>query len=164
MIFMLIGLISDTHITEKRGKLSDKIAEEFKKVDLIVHAGDITHAKVLDELELMAPVTAVLGNNDRQDLDRTEVIDVGNFRIAVNHATSYSADFEKLHKFALKMGADVVITGHTHRPHLRIIEDVLFINPGSANRPIESWPSIAILEIDDKQKTVGDIEVNFIEL
>ena len=38
MIFMLIGLISDTHITEKRGKLSEKIAEEFKKVDLIVHA------------------------------------------------------------------------------------------------------------------------------
>ena len=144
MIFMLIGLISDTHITEKRGKLSEKIAEEFKKVDLIVHA--------------------VLGNNDRLDLDRTEVIDVGNFRIAVNHATSYSADFEKLHKFALKMGADVVITGHTHRPHLRIIEDVLFINPGSANRPIGSEPSIAILEIDDKQKTVGDIEVNFIEL
>lgn len=102
MIFMLIGLISDTHITEKRGKLSEKIAEEFKKVDLIVHAGDITHAKVLDELELMAPVTAVLGNNDRLDLNRTEVIEVGNFRIAINHATSYSADFEKLHRFALK--------------------------------------------------------------
>ena len=112
----------------------------------------------------MAPVTAVLGNNDRLDLNRTEVIEVGNFRIAINHATIYSADFEKLHRFALKMGADVVITGHTHRPHLRIIEDVLFINPGSANRPIGSEPSIAILEIDDKQKTVGDIEVNFIEL
>ena len=164
MIFMLIGLISDTHITEKRGKLSDKIAEEFKKVDLIVHAGDITHEKVLDELELMAPVTAVLGNNDRLDLDRTEVIDVGNFRIAVNHATSYSADFEKLHKFAFKMGADVVITGHTHRPHCKIIDGILFINPGSANRPIESMPTIAILEIDDKQKNVGDIGVNFIEL
>ncbi len=32
---MLIGLISDTHITEKRGKLPQKVFEEFKNVDLI---------------------------------------------------------------------------------------------------------------------------------
>lgn len=161
---MLIGLISDTHVTEKRGGLSEKIIEEFKKVDLIVHAGDITHEKVLNELELLAPVTAVLGNNDKLDLNKTEVIYAGNFRIAVNHATSYSADFEKLYTFAIKMDADIVITGHTHRPHCKVIDGILFINPGSPNKPIKSRPTIAILDIGDKQKGVGDIDVKFIEL
>ena len=68
----------------------------FHGVDLIVHAGDITQKKVLDELESITPVVAVLGNNDKLDLNRTEIIEAGNFRIAVNHATSYSDDFERL--------------------------------------------------------------------
>ena len=39
---MLIGLISDTHIMQKRGRISQKVFEEFNDVDLIIHAGDIT--------------------------------------------------------------------------------------------------------------------------
>ena len=161
---MLIGLISDTHITEKRGKLPEKVIGKFNGVDLIIHAGDITQQKVLDELETLAPVIAVLGNNDKLDLNETEVIEVENFKIAVNHGTKYSNDFNKLSELARELNADVLITGHTHRPHCEIIDDVLFINPGSSNRPIRSDASIAKLNIDNTQKQVGDIEVVFIEL
>ncbi|WP_407381045.1 metallophosphoesterase family protein [Methanobrevibacter sp.] len=161
---MLIGLISDTHITEKRGKLSEKVLEEFSGVDLIIHAGDITHEKVIHELESAAPVVAVLGNNDKLDFNKTEIVEAGNFRIAVNHATSYSDDFEKLLKFALKMDADVVVSGHTHKPHCRVIDGILFVNPGSSNRPIKSDASVAVLDIGDNQKKADEIEVNFINL
>ena len=161
---MLIGLISDTHIGAKRGTLPERVFEIFHGVDLIVHAGDITQKKVLDELDTIAPVVAVLGNNDRLDLKRTEIIEAGNFRIAVNHATSYSADFERLHKFACKMDADILITGHTHRPHFKIIDGILLVNPGSSNRPIESDASVALMEICDGQETVDEIEVRFIGL
>ena len=153
---MLIGLISDTHITEKRGKLSQNVFKAFDKVDLIIHAGDITHQKVIDELESVAPVVAVLGNNDKLDLNKTEIINAENFKIAVNHATRYSADFDKLYSFAKDMGADVMITGHTHKPHCKIIGDVLFINPGSSNRPIGSDKSVALLNIADNDKSYGD--------
>lgn len=161
---MLIGLISDTHITEKRGKLSKKVIEEFNDVDLIIHAGDITKQRVIDELEEIAPVIAVLGNNDKMDLNESEVIEVENFKIAINHGTKSSNDFDKLSKLAHNLHADVLITGHTHRPHCEIIDEILFINPGSSNRPIESNASIAILNINDKQNRVDEIEVNFIEL
>ena len=60
MIIMIIGLISDTHISPKKGKLNEKIFEIFENADLILHAGDITSQKVLDELSQIAPVTAVL--------------------------------------------------------------------------------------------------------
>ena len=161
---MLIGLISDTHITEKRGKLPQKVIEEFDGVDLIIHAGDITQQKVIDELEEIAPVIAVLGNNDKLDLNENEVIEVENFKIAINHGTKYSNDYYKLSKLAHSLNADVLITGHTHRPHCEIIDEILFINPGSSNRPIKSDSSIAILDINDKQNSVDEIEVNFIEL
>ena len=161
---MKIGLISDTHITQKRGKLPDNVFKHFKNVDLIIHAGDITQEKVLDELQKIAKVIAVSGNNDRLKLNRTEIIEALNFKIAVNHATNYSNDFDKLKKFALKHDADILITGHTHTPHCKIIDDILLINPGSSNRPIKSDASVAILNIRQKYKKVSDIEVIFKKL
>lgn len=161
---MLIGLISDTHITEKRGKLSQNVFKAFDKVDLIIHAGDITHQKVIDELESIAPVTAVLGNNDKLDLNKTEIINVENFKIAVNHATRYSADFDKLYRFAKKSEVNILITGHTHKQHCKIIDDILFINPGSSNRPIGSDKSVALLNIADEDKSVNDVEIDFVKV
>ena len=161
---MLIGLISDTHVTKKRGELPKNVGEAFNGVDFIIHAGDITKRKVIDELESIAPVIAVLGNNDKLDLNETEVLDAGNFKIAVNHGTNYSDDFDRLYKFAVKLGVDVLITGHTHKPHCKIIKDILFINPGSSNRPIESDASVATLNIEKEHKSVSDVEIDFIKL
>ena len=161
---MLIGLISDTHITLKRGKLPEKIIEKFNEVDLIIHAGDITQQKVIDELESLAPVVAVLGNNDKLGLNKTEVIEAENFKIAVNHGTGYSDNFDKLYKLACRLNADVLITGHSHRPHCKVIDEVLLVNPGSSNRPIKSDASAAILNIANNHRSFSDIEVDFIKL
>ena len=161
---MQIGLISDTHITQKRGKLSENVLKAFKDADLIIHAGDITQQKVLDELQKIAPVIAVAGNNDKLKLNKTEIIEALNFKVVINHATSYSNDFEKLKKFASKNNADILITGHTHTPHCEIIDDILFINPGSSNRPVKSDASVAVLNIDEKHKSVSDVEFTFIRI
>ena len=48
---MKIGLISDTHITQKWGKLPDNVFKHFQNVDLIIHAGDITQKKSLMSLK-----------------------------------------------------------------------------------------------------------------
>ena len=161
---MLIGLISDTHITPKRGRLPDNVFEIFKNTDLIIHAGDITQQSVIDELKGISPVIAVLGNNDRLELNKTEIIEVFNFKIAVNHGTDCSGDFIKLKRLALQLKADILITGHTHTPHFEIIDDIMFVNPGSSNRPIKSNASVGLLEIKESDVSLGDIEVKFIEL
>ena len=54
-----IGIISDTH-----GSLDPRAYAALFGVDLIIHAGDIGGPPVLNELETIAPVVAVLGNND----------------------------------------------------------------------------------------------------
>ena len=156
-----IGIISDTHVSEKRGKLNEKIFEYFQDVDLIFHAGDITSPKVLDELSTIAPITAVKGNNDKFELENTEFISVNSFQILLNHGTNFSANFDQLYEFGKKYNADILITGHTHKSHMEIIEDMLLINPGSARG---TNASIAILNIDEKDKLITDIDIDFINL
>ncbi|MDP2299370.1 MAG: metallophosphoesterase family protein, partial [Actinomycetota bacterium] len=53
---MLVGVISDTH-----GTLPASVAQAFRGVEQIVHAGDVGSQQVLDELEAIAPVVAVRG-------------------------------------------------------------------------------------------------------
>ena len=49
-----IGVIADTH-----GLFDPAIRRHFKGVDLILHAGDIGDRSVIEQLEQIAPVTAV---------------------------------------------------------------------------------------------------------
>ena len=56
---MLIGLISDTHIPDRAKVLPQKVMEAFSEVELILHAGDLTSPKVIEELETIAPVMAI---------------------------------------------------------------------------------------------------------
>ena len=169
---MKIGLISDTHITEKRGKLSPKVLESFKGVDLILHAGDINSQIVLDALNQISPTIAVEGNNDRTrkaiDLKPSEIIEIDDLKILLIHGDKLpSRNFEKYCEFAQKHKADVLISGHTHQPHCEKIENVLLINPGSPNRPIKSDASIAILTIDEGKEyenKLDKISVEFIKI
>jgi len=56
---MRVGVISDTH-----GLLRPEAERALRGVDLIVHAGDVGHPKVLTKLRRIAPVFAVRGNVD----------------------------------------------------------------------------------------------------
>ena len=54
-----IDIVSDTH-----GHLSAELLEQIAGADLIVHAGDLTSEMDYEHLCCIAPVRAVLGNND----------------------------------------------------------------------------------------------------
>ncbi len=61
-----LGLISDTH-----GLLRREAVEALRGSELIIHAGDVGDAKILEELRKLAPVVAVRGNVDTQKWART---------------------------------------------------------------------------------------------
>ena len=56
---MRIGLVSDTRIPGTATEVPPQVARAFDGVDLILHAGGIQAARVLDWLEGIAPVKAV---------------------------------------------------------------------------------------------------------
>lgn len=138
-----IGLISDTH-----GLLRPEARIALAGVDRIIHAGDICDANVLRELEQIAPVIAVRGNNDRgawaDVLNEEETLEIGDVRIHVLH------DLHELAPEPRGAGIDVVVTGHSHRPSVKKEGGVLYVNPGSAGPRRFRLPiSVGFLEIAD---------------
>ena len=120
-----IGIISDTH-----GLLRPEATAFLRGSDFIVHAGDIGHAAILEELAAIAPVTAVRGNNDKgswtEVVADTEVLQVGNVLVYVLH------DLAELALDPAAAGFHVVVSGHTHRPSVKQRDGVLYVNPGSS--------------------------------
>ncbi len=94
-------------------------------------------------------------------MNTTECIQIHNFKIVLNHGTRFSNNFDKLCGFAKSHDADILVTGHTHKVHNETIDDVLLLNPGSARG---KNASIAILIINEKDKLITDIDINFINL
>src|SRR5947209_3800511 len=83
-----IGVISDTHIPHFKG-LPQAIWEHFAGVELIVHAGDLSVLSVIDELETIAPIVAVQGNVEEEEVMlklpiKREIV-VGGCRIGIVH-------------------------------------------------------------------------------
>ena len=56
---MKIGIIADTH-----GLLRPQALAALQGVDQLIHAGDIGGPQILAELERIAPLSVVRGNND----------------------------------------------------------------------------------------------------
>ena len=102
----------------------------FGGVSLIVHAGDVGKAEVLEGLEALSPVVAVRGNVDRgawaERLPRTELLDVAGIGVYVYHG------HEELDVDPAAAGCRVVVSGHSHRPETIERGGVLYLNPGSA--------------------------------
>ena len=120
-----VGLISDTH-----GLLRPDAAAFLDGSDCIVHAGDICDAALLAQLAAIAPLTAVRGNNDRgawaERLNETELVRIGAVHLYAIH------DLAALDIEPQAAGVRVVVSGHSHRPHIEERDGVLYVNPGSA--------------------------------
>jgi hypothetical protein len=123
-------------------------------VALILHAGDVGGAKVLESLAAIAPVEAVYGNvDDPHDpsLARERVVTLGGVTIHVSHGHELGRPTAQL--MLARYRGDVLIFGHTHKavvvhePGGRVA-----FNPGAAGpRRFDLRPSVARLTI-----TAGD--------
>jgi len=129
-----IGVISDTHIPHFK-KLPDAIWEHFAGVELIIHAGDLSVLRVIAELETIAPVVAVQGNVEEDEVIaalpiKREVV-VGFCRIGIVHILGDSHNRLKLARLEFP-SARVVVFGHSHIPWNQDVDGQLLFNPGSA--------------------------------
>ncbi|MBH0200762.1 MAG: metallophosphoesterase family protein [Nitrospira sp.] len=128
---MCIGVIADTH-----SLFDPAIARHFSGVDHIIHAGDIGNRSVIEQLEMIAPVTAVSGNVDGYEesgFPTEALIKLNSFRIAIRHVVFEGGKLTKQGKaFLDRTRPDICIFGHTHQPKSEWLGDTLLFNPGSA--------------------------------
>ena len=135
-----IGIISDTH-----GVLRPEVLENLNGCDAIIHGGDINKQKILDELNKIATVYAVRGNNDKEWADK-----LAHSLSVVLYGVSFFIVHNKKEIPKKLMDTQIVIYGHSHKYEEKSVDGRLFLNPGSCGPRRFTQPvTMAILEIGD---------------
>lgn len=153
-----IGLVADTHRRNPKRGLPQALLDGLDGCDLIFHAGDVSERWVLEVLAEVAPVRAVIGNNDSFDLlkelPEERFFVSGSHRIGLLHGYSdmaRRATTAKAWTLERMCGlVDCAVYGHSHQPEVMERQGLLMVNPGS---PTDfRWakgPTYGILEIGE---------------
>lgn len=149
---MRVAVVSDTHAPRHWKSCPSAVAQHLNGVDLILHAGDVCTANVLDELAAFAPVRVVLGNNDGPDVAAwgappTLEFDLDGVPVAMLHdsgaATGRTARMRR--RFP---SARLVVFGHSHIPWDTELDGQRLFNPGSpTDRRRQPVGTMGLLEI-----------------
>lgn len=158
-------VVADTHLGDgQASRLLDRLSDlDLAGVDAIFHAGDIVHMSVLGALREIAPVYAVLGNNDLGlPLPEQVQVDLGGSIVGMVHDSGPSAGRDRRLRRMFPT-ADVVLFGHSHIPwhetHLDEHGHVQHhVNPGSAmQRRSQPRCTIALLDL-----APGNVDVSIL--
>jgi len=154
---MKIGVLSDTHLSDKSQSLPKKMLDDFKGVDMIIHAGDLISLSVIEKLKKICPnVIAVSGNMDpeavRKKFPEKQVISAGKFKIGIYHGNGAPANLVELMASVFKdEKVDIIIFGHSHYGYNEEKNGIFFFNPGSPTDKIYAKEnSYGIIELNDK--------------
>jgi uncharacterized protein len=159
---MNVAVLSDTHAPSHWKTCPPEVARRLHRADLILHAGDVCQAWVLEELAGFAPVLGVLGNNDAPDVaawgaPETLRFDLDGLPAAMLHDAGPAAGRARRmrHRFP---GAELVVFGHSHIP-LDLEEDgIRVFNPGSpTDRRRQPKGTMGLLRVEAGRLLEADI-------
>ena len=149
-----IVVLSDTHAPRRWKSCPPAVASQLRGADLILHAGDVCTAGVLDELTQYAPVTAVIGNNDGPDVAawgaaETAALTPEGLRVAMIHDSGPAVG--RLSRMRARFPeADLVVFGHSHIPLDAADATLRIFNPGSpTDRRRQPHGTLGVLRVAD---------------
>ncbi|MGB9987008.1 metallophosphoesterase [Salarchaeum japonicum] len=133
----MITVVSDTH-SETGHELAGRTRDAVDAAEAVLHAGDFTTESALDAFHDAANrLHAVHGNADTQGvrdrLPSARTVDLDGVRVALTHTERGGET--GLAMFGRQHGADLVISGHTHRPNVTDVGDLVLLNPGTHAEP-----------------------------
>jgi uncharacterized protein len=156
---MHVAVLSDTHTPVHHvDRVVARLLKYLQGVDLILHAGDLVCLQLLDALGSIAPVQAVFGNMDSEDLSarlpERQLLELAGHAVGLIHGWGAPGDLprrvrERFIDANGKPEAEVVVFGHSHQPLKEKHQDMLLLNPGSpTDRRFAPYLSMAYLELD----------------
>lgn len=143
----MLVVLGDTHRRAGHG-LEGRTLDAAREAAAVAHTGDFTTAAVHDAIAAQSDrLHAVAGNNDEPAVGsrlppRTE-FDAEGLAVAMVHGHEHSA--EALSLLGREVGADLVIFGHSHRPEVEAVGEIVLLNPGSHADPRWHRPAHAEL-------------------
>jgi uncharacterized protein len=158
-----VAVLSDTHGPRRWKSCPPQVAARLRTADLILHAGDVCVAPVLDELAQYAPVHVVIGNNDAPDVAAwgatpAASLSIDGLAVAMIHDSGASAGRLARMRRAFPE-ARLVVFGHSHIPLDETAGDGFRIfNPGSpTDRRRMPDGTMGLLDIADGQLRAATI-------
>ena len=143
-----VGILSDTH-----GLMRPKVLEILKTCDYVLHAGDFTEEKILDQIRFLGTLYAVRGNSDgywAQKLAWRQQFQIEGLKFLMVHDRQRAGGAVR--------EADVIISGHTHRYAEEMADGKLWLNPGTCGWPrFPGEVSMAVMEVDGRDFRVERI-------
>jgi putative phosphoesterase len=152
----VLGVVSDTHLPRFGNALPRVLIAGLRdeRVAGILHCGDMTDLLAIDLFTAIAPVEAVAGNNDGEEIrkrfGRKKIVTIDGVRIGMIHGDQgkHAAPRNAVDAFAEEK-LDVICFGHSHRPLREQHGKVLLLNPGSpTDKRMNPRYSYAILRLD----------------
>jgi uncharacterized protein len=158
----VIGVVSDTHMPRFGTALPRALEHGLREanVERILHLGDMTDLLAVPLFEAIAPFDAVAGNNDgpaiRERFGRRKIVRVEQVRIGMIHGDGKSKTTLRRAVDAFDPAeVDVILFGHSHRPHVGRENGVIVANPGSpTDKRLNPRYSYAILTVNGVQADV----------
>jgi putative phosphoesterase len=161
-----LGVISDTH-----SRINVEVVGSLTGCDVILHAGDIGDATVLNELKKFTPhVFPVRGNNDVEAKWPAEdhhilanIPEYTEFRfhdesIGLIHGHQYDPVQKRHHKLRGHFpDANIIIYGHSHRFVVDQEETPWVINPGAGGYTRTfTGASCVVMEFKNQQWSINE--------
>ena len=155
-----IGIISDTH-----GYWDEAFERYFSCCDEIWHAGDIGNLDVTDNLKKIAPLIAVYGNIDnneiRQEFNEDVFVEHHQQKIYLTHiAGKLSNYYERCQNKIKVFKPTVLVCGHSHICKVAYDKryNLLYINPGAAG--VNGFHKVrTIIRMDINETVIKNLEV-----
>lgn len=156
-----IGVISDTHVyAHGSRRIPPEVLDLFRRFTcgLIVHCGDANIGEVLDELAEVAPLIAVVGNNDEYELQdalpEEAWFDVGPHRFVAIHGHRRKGLSARATAKTYADRAACVVYGHSHEPVIEQEGTAILFNPGSAtDRRWHSHFGVGLIHVTEEKIT-----------
>lgn len=146
-------IVSDSHGSTELLEGIEKL--HGNDVELMIHCGD---SELDEDAAAIKNFKSVKGNCDfygNFPEDDMHVINGVNILVTHGHLYSVKTTLGNLFYKAKELQADIVCFGHSHILGAEMVDDVLFINPGSIRLPRgRAERTYAILELDDKKATL----------
>jgi putative phosphoesterase len=151
---MKVVVLADTHAPRRWRGCPPAVAAHLHGADLILHAGDVCTAGVLDELSAFALVHVVLGNNDGPEVAAwgapdTLELEIAGLPVAMIHDSGAAA--VRIARLRRRFpAARLVVFGHSHIPIDETSGDLRIFNPGSpTDRRRQPSGTLGLLTIED---------------
>jgi putative phosphoesterase len=157
---MKIGILSDTHRNKENLNLVVDWLLKRQRISMLFHLGD-DYSDVLELTERYIEVVQVPGLYDKEYTAKTASPTIIETIQGLDILLVHALDKDLTREDALR--SDIILSGHTHHPEIRLEDGVLYVNPGHLKGPMDknAPPSFGLLDIQDKNVNVKIINLDF---